>query len=404
MADLSIEVGGITFKNPVMLASSEVTEDFYHMKQGIDMGAGAVVAKSYCTEEEVKRQTDLAKYCVLDYDRKQFYGRDVPKFYTLYSRCGTIQVSEQKWLEELERTEKYASEHDAHVIGSVFGHKDVSEMVRLAKEMEQIGLKMLEFDLGCPHPAEMKSKGALLKATEEYYNTTRILAEAVSIPIMIKLSPQQADLGASAQGVKETGADGVTCHNRFLGFAIDIENARPYIWGWAGVGGPWMLPIAVGWVSKIYNAEPDFPIFASSGAYDWEDVVQFLMAGARGVQFCSTVMVKGYCVIKEAVQGLNSFLDAKGYRSVKDIIGIATRASHTYEEMYTLDEYKEVASIDSSRCIGTDCKRCMDACWYAAIEVSNGGYRVMDGKCKGCYNCQIVCPIEGCITMRTIGW
>jgi len=401
MADLSVEIAGVRFKNPVMLASSEVTENFDKMKLGIDAGAGAVVAKSYCNGPEEKKQTDLAKYTFLGYDRRPAYGKNIPKLFTNYSRTGLIQKSEDEWFEELEKTEKYAVGHDAYVIGSVFGVTDVAEMNRLVKKMEQIGLKMVEIDLACPHPDEMKAKGALLKDSQDYFSVTKGIVEGISIPVIIKLSPQQADLVPTAMGVKEQGAAGVTCHNRTLGFVVDIDKAEPLIWGWAGVGGPWMLPIALRWVSKIYQADPSFPIFGSSGAYDWEDVVQFIMAGASAVEFCSSVMAKGYSIIRNAVQGLDKFMDAKGYKSVQDIIGVATRAAYSYEEMYTLAAYKEKASVDVDKCIG--CGKCLEVCWYDAMQYSDGVYTVNEANCKGCRNCKAICPVEGCITIRTIG-
>jgi len=408
MADLSVGIAGISFKNPVWLASGEPTSTFDKIKRGIDAGAGAVVAKSYCgaylTGHEQKRPMPLAKYLVLGYDRRPVYGKNIPKFYTNYCRQGTIQwcpVGEDEWIEELAKAQKYASKFDSYVIGSIFGSKVIGDMTRLARKMEQAGLKMLEIDLGCPNVEQMREKGGLLKTSQDYFDVTREIVKSVSIPVSIKLSPQQADLAVTAKGVKEVGAAAVTCHTRFLGLCIDIDNAKPHIWGLAGVGGPWMLPITLGWVSRIYDAVPGFPILGSNGAYDWQDVVQFHMAGASTVEFCSTVMVKGYSVIKRAIQGLNDFLDAKGYGSVRDIIGMATRDSHNYEEMYSIPEYREKASVDEEKCVS--CGKCLDVCWFDAMEETEGAYRVNETSCQGCYNCRVICPVEGCITMRTVG-
>ena len=403
MADLSVEFSGLTFKNTVWLASAEPTESFEKMKLAFDKGAGACVAKSWRPGIEHNNLTNFAKFMVLGYDRRPVYGKNIPKFFTAHSRTGTILGKEDAWFEELEKTQKYASKMDAYVIGSVFG-APVDEMVRLAKKMEQIGLKAVELDVGCPHPDEglfAAPPEALLRDAESYYDATKKVAENVSIPVFIKLSPQQGNLVASAGAVKQAGGAGVCCHNRFLGYMVDIDNAKPYIWGWGGTGGPWMLPIAMRWVSKIHREAPDFPILASSGPYDWEDVVRFHMAGARAVQFCSTVMVKGYNVIKESVEGLNKFLDSKGYKSVKDIIGVAVRNSYTYDEMKQLPEYRERASIDKDLCI--ECGKCDELCWYGAIEHADGYYRVIDKNCKGCRSCKIACPIEGCISIETLG-
>jgi len=407
MADLSIEVAGLRFKNPVWLASAETTWTYDKIKRGIDAGAGAVVTKSYCgaylTGHEQKRPMPLAKFCFLGYDRRPVYGKNIPKFYTHYSRQGTIQwcpLDEDEWVEELVKAQKYASKFDSYVIGSIFGSKVIGDMTRLAKKMEQAGLKMLEIDLGCPNVEQMREKGGLLKTSQDYFHVTREIVKSVSIPVSIKFSPQQADLAVTAKGVKEVGAAAVTCHTRFLGLCIDIDNAKPYIWGLAGVGGPWMLPIALGWVSRIYKTVPDFPILGSSGVYDWQDVVQFMMAGASSVQICSTVMVKGYSMIKRTIRGLNDFLDAKGYRNVQDIVGATTKAIYNYEEMYTLPEYREKASVDEDKCV--KCGKCLEVCWFDAMEEAEGAYRANEANCQGCYNCRVVCPIQGCITMRTV--
>lgn len=408
MADLTVEFAGLSFKNPVWLASGEPTSTLDKMKRGINAGAGAVVAKSYCgaylTGHEQKRPMPLAKFCILGYDRQPVYGKNVPKFFTNYARSGIIQwcpYDEDEWIEELTKAQKYASASDAYIIGSIFGSKVIDDMTRLAKKMEQAGLKALEVDLGCPNVEKMKEKGALLKVSQDYFDVAREIVTSVSIPVFIKLSPQQADLAATAKGVKEVGAAGVVCQNRFLGLSIDINSAKPHIWGWAGVGGPWMLPISIGWVSRIHDTVPNFPVLGSNGAYDWQDTVQFHMAGASAVQFCSAVMVQGFAAITRATQGLNDFLEAKGYRSVRDIIGIATKASLNYEQMYSTLEYREKAIVDPDKCI--NCGKCLEVCWFDAMQPTDTTHQVNQAKCQGCYNCRIVCPVEGCITIRTVG-
>ena len=402
MADLSVEIAGVTLKNPFMLSAAEPTESFAKMKRAIDMGAGAVVAKSYSSGQEMKRQTDIAKYAVLGYDRRPAYGKDIPKFFTLYCRTGMIQMPEDDWMEELRKTQQYAEKFDAQVIGSVAGQPTIEETFRLTKKIEQTGVKMLEIDLGCAQTEQMEEKGALLKTKEDYFERTKALAENLSIPLIIKLSPQQPDLVATAKGVKEVGAGAVTCHGRFLGFMVDPETAKPLIWTFAGVGGPWMLPISLRWVAKIHLAVPALPILGVNGAYDWEDMVRFHMSGATAVEFCSVIMIKGYSWIKRTIEGLNSFLERKGYKSVQEIIGVAAKAAYDYSELYTLPEYQERSVIDADLCIR--CEKCSEVCWYDAIETADDGLaRSNEAKCKGCRNCMIVCPVPECITMKTVG-
>ncbi len=387
MADLSIEIAGVRFKNPIWLSSSEVTENFEKMKRGFDMGAGAVVAKSYSTSREYREATNIARYCFIGTDRRPVFGRDVPKLYTNYCRTGIglLEETEDEWFVELEKIIKYAKQVDGQVVGSVFGSTDAQDMARQAKRMEDIGIPMVELDLACPQGEELHDKGGIVKASQTYVDITRTVCQRVSIPVFVKISPQQSDLATTSQAVKEAGAMGVTCHNRFLGFMVDIDNARPYIWGWAGVGGPWMLPVALRWVSKIHADDPSLFILGSSGAYDWEDAVQFLMAGANSVEYCSTIMAKGYWIVRKAVEGLNDFLDAKGYRSVREIIGTATRSSHSYEEMLTLPGYTEKSSIDQDLCI--HCGKCYEICWYYSLERQSGaGKAPCTGACPAGVN------------------
>jgi len=126
VADLSVEIAGVTLKNPFMLSAAEPTESFDKMKRAIDMGAGAVVAKSYSSGQEMKRQTDIAKYAVLGYDRRPAYGKDIPKFFTFSCRTGMIQMPEDDWMEELRKTQQYAQKFDAEVIGSVAGQPTIA--------------------------------------------------------------------------------------------------------------------------------------------------------------------------------------------------------------------------------------------------------------------------------------
>jgi dihydropyrimidine dehydrogenase (NAD+) subunit PreA len=107
-------------------------------------------------------------------------------------------------------------------------------------------------------------------------------------------------------------------------------------------------------------------------------------------------------VIKPIIDGLNSFLDRKGYKSVRDIIGIAARAAYTYQELYNLPEYNEKSVIDQDLCIR--CGKCSEVCWYDAIVTDDEGLASStEANCKGCHNCMDVCPVPECITMKSAG-
>ena len=83
---------------------------------------------------------------------------------------------------------------------------------------------------------------------------TKAVADAVKIPIMIKVTPQVTDLVGFSGRLKEAGAAAVTLTNRFIGFVPDIETGRPFIYGQAGVGGPWIKPLTLRWINEVRKA------------------------------------------------------------------------------------------------------------------------------------------------------
>ncbi len=405
MPDLSVEIAGIRFKNPVWLASGEPTWGFERMKRGIDAGAGGVVAKSLnVPPPEMRGAYQGKRIHVFDESRQLVQKGNIPKFFTLYYRAVRpgFPDNEDQWIEELEKSEKYAARHDAHIIGSLTTMASEDER-RVARKMEQIGLKMIEVDAGCPHFDEYKGdewgidKLVTARTMNDLIGKVKPVTEAVSIPVFVKLSPMAySDLVSMTRwAVEKCGAAGVTCHNRFTGLMIDIETGRPFLEGYAGVGGPWMLPLSLRWVGRIHQAMPGVPIFGSSGAYDWKDVVAFIMAGSLAAQFCSTVMCKGFQVITDAVRGLDDFLHRKGYKNVREIMGIASKAILSYEEIAKLPEYTShprKASVDREKCI--ECGKCLETCWFDAMERMEGRFEVDITNCTGCGNCEIVCPAE----------
>jgi dihydroorotate dehydrogenase (fumarate)/dihydropyrimidine dehydrogenase (NAD+) subunit PreA len=263
--------------------------------------------------------------------------------------------------------------------------------------VEDTGVPLIELNFGCPHPSEMKGAqtGMLVgqdkKAASEI---TQAVVRAVQVPVSVKLTPQVADVVEMAKAVKEAGASAVTIINRFVGFCLDIETGNPYIHGWAGVGGPWVKPLTLRWVSKIFTGL-DLPISGTNGAYDWKDVVEFLMSGAANVQLCSVVMLKGYGYLTEVIKGLDDFLNRKGYFSAKEIIGLAARRAMSYGEMESLPP--ERAVINKELC--TDCQRCVRSCFYNVIRVKDGQVSIGED-CRGCGICTCVCPVPQAVSLR----
>ncbi len=398
MADLGIDFCGIKFKNPILAASAEPTLSAENMKRVIETGAGGLVAKTVTDSEAMRRLTKMSKWRYLDEQHNICRGK-VPRLFTFYGRSGLAEEEPEEWMEELKEAQAAALQNDCVLVGSV-GGTIPENWAKLAKMVEDTGIKLIELNFGCPHPSEMKGAQTGMLTGQDKNAASEItyaVAKAVKVPISIKLTPQVADVVEMVKAVKVAGASAVTIINRFVGFALDIETGKPYINGWAGVGGPWVKPLTLRWVSKVYTGV-GIPISGTNGAYDWKDAVEFMMSGATNVQMCSVVMLKGYSYLKEVIQGLDSFLDRKGYKTAREIVGIAAKSAMTYAEMEGLP--KERAVINRELC--TDCQRCLRSCFYNVIQVQDGQVTIGE-ECRGCGICTCVCPVPGAVGLQVYG-
>ena len=394
MADLRVDLCGVRFKNPVVVGSSELTLSATNMRRCVDAGAGGLVAKTLTDSVAMREQTANSKWRFLDERHRVNPGR-LPREFSFYGRSGLAEETPEEWAAELTAVVEYAAQHDAVVIGSVAG-TEARAWAELAKVVEDTGVPLIELNFGCPHPSEMvgaKTGMVVGQDPEAMSEAVAAVADAVTVPIIAKLTPQVTDMVVMARQAREAGASAVTLTNRFMGFSVDIEDARPYIYGWAGIGGPWVKPLSLRWVSKTRVALPDLAITGSNGVSDGNDVVEFMMAGATVVQACSAVMLNGYPYIGRIVRQLDEFLDRKGYRRAAELVGIAAERALSYEQIKALPP--EHAVIDRDLCV--DCGICVGRCYYNAIE-DQQGVAVIGPDCRGCGICSCICP-EGAISI-----
>lgn len=388
MANLSITIGDIRFKNPIVAAAGEPTTDFEHMKMIIEAGAGAVVAKSISFSPDLSRSYDHARWAVIDENGESCSKGKIPKTFYFYGRGG-IPLEPEGWMDTLQEVQKVADKHDCVLIGSIAAGP-IDKMVDAAVRMEKAGIRLIEIDAGCPQAGQLKvdSSKELVTSSEWAGIIAKSVVDAVSIPVIYKVAAEDPDIKGTCKAVKKSGITAVTLINRFSGFLVDIEKGAPHINSWAGVGGPWMLPLSLKWVSRIHEDDPNYPIFGSNGATDWKGAMQFLMSGASLVSMCTIFMLKGYGIIPQILEEMNTFLDRKGYKSVTDVIGIAVRNAQTYEELYS---EQKTAKIDYSTCI--KCGKCEEACFYDAMKMIDGSPEV-NNLCKGCGHCITMCPTK----------
>lgn len=392
MPNLDVNFCGVTLKNPIVAASAEPTLNANNMKRCIDTGAGGVITKTMTDSEAMRELTSRSKWRFLN-ERHQVAQGKIPRLFTLYGRSGLAFETPHEFIPEVKNTLEYARDHDATVIGSV-ASTEIQGWVDLARMMEEVGVPLLELNFGCPHPKLMPGVRTGMNVGQDFVyasEITQAVAEAVEIPIMIKVTPQVTDLIDFSGKLRDVGAAAVTLTNRFLGFVPDIETGKPLIYGAAGAGGPWVKPLTLRWISQIHSEyKGSIQIAGTNGAYDWRDVVMFIMSGAHIVELCSAVMVYGYDWLGKQVRGLEAFMEEKGYATIEEMRGIAADAAMTYAEMPS-----ELARINYEIC--GYCRRCLKACFYDAMQDDGEKVWVREENCIGCGGCYSVCPTPGSI-------
>lgn len=309
MADLCTNFVGLELENPLIISSSGLTENVEKMRRCQDNGAAAVIVKSYF-EEEVCRKDPSPRYRVIEHDM------DSDHTFTFMSYEQASDWDIDRYAEEIERA---VSELDIKIIPSI---NCITEegWAEAARKVEDAGAHAIELNTSCPHGSITFRGGAV---EDVITNTVRTVRETVNVPLIAKISPMLTSPGAVAKKVAEVGAQGVTIFNRMTGLEIDVEKEEPALHGgYAGHGGPWAIQYPLRWISEL-SPELDIDIAGSGGVSQPEDVFKYLLAGATAVQVCSYIVLNGYQVIGDLLQGFERLLDDKDYEKLESFRGKA---------------------------------------------------------------------------------
>ena len=199
------------------------------------------------------------------------------------------------------------------------GGFSVDEYVYTAKKLdkeEQVG--WIEVNISCPNVhgggiafGTCPNNAALI---------TKAVKEAVSKPVIVKLSPNVTDIVAIAKAVEEAGADAISLINTMLGMRIDLRTRKPVIANkMGGFSGPAIFPVAVRMVYQVAHAV-NIPVIGMGGVSSAEDVIEMMLAGATAVQVGAANLVDPY-VCKDIIEKLPEVMDKYNINNLNDIIG-----------------------------------------------------------------------------------
>lgn len=298
MADLSVNICGIEFKNPVIPASGvfgygrEYEELFPLEKLGgiatkgttLNRRTGNLSPRIAETPSGMLNSVGLQNPGI-----EHFIEKELPNLLTK----NTVIL--------------------ANIAGST-----VEECVKVAEKLDPTDVHMIELNISCPN---VKQGGAAFgtdcgMAAE----VVRNVRKATSKPLVVKLSPNVTSIADIAKAVEDSGADAVSLINTLLGMRIDINTGRPVLRNnVGGMSGRAVFPIAVRMVWQVANAVK-IPVIGMGGVSSGRDAIELMMAGASAVQVGAAIFTDPYAPVK-IIDEINDFLDSKNISSVRDIIG-----------------------------------------------------------------------------------
>ena len=332
--DLSITLGGVTLKNPIIAGPAEHMIDRNGILRALNTGVGAVVVKSNNEVEGAKDQLERSEYMLVDdHWRKIPWNDQAPRSATLACRSGMSPVPFDPWLEQTVALDAEAKKCDCYVVASLILGQ-IEPAVEMARKVEAAGIRVLEFNVGVPYASQTKKGNVATELSPERL-AEQVLAvrKAVKLPLWVKTSGQSERVPALAAAAFGAGADAVIMAGRLLGFIPDVETLKPMLDTSVGIGGYWNLPITCHWLTMARKAiGKDKPLIGINGAQTGLDVVRFMLSGASAVEIASPVMVYGFELLKKAVAEFTEYCERKDL-DARALIGAAADQHRSFMEM-----------------------------------------------------------------------
>ncbi len=403
MVDITANCAGIRSPNPFWLASAPPTNSGDQVKRAFDAGWGGAVWKTL--GEPIRNVS--SRYGGLDlFDRRLIGLNNVELITDRSLETNLAEIADVK------------RQYPDHAVIASLMVETRQEWKDLVERSIDAGADGLELNFGCPHGMCERGMGSAVgqepRVNEEI---TSWVMEYSTVPVLVKLTPNVADIRPHGLAAQRGGADGVSLINTIKSIVgVDLDRFVPYprVGGRAtngGYCGPAVKPIALHMAASLAR-EPGFrlPISGIGGIGDWRDAVEFLLLGSSSVQVCTAVMHHGFRIVEGMIEGLTGWMQDKGFARLDDFVGEAVPA---YSEWGDLDlNYKVVARIDADTCIG--CQKCYVACYDGSHqcihlpeeegdELAVRVPFVDEDDCVGCNLCNLVCPVPGCVSMVEVG-
>lgn len=296
MADLSVKVGELGLRNPVMPASGCFAIEY---SEALDFNQlGALVIKSVSPKSRAGNPTPrvaetysgMLNSIGIPSKGLDYYRREVLPPYTRYDTPVVVSISADT----------------------------VDEFAQAVAELSLPEVAALEANISCPN---LEADGMAFAMTPETtYKVVSAIRRRTSHPFWVKLTPNASHIAAVARAAEEAGADALVMGNTVLGMSIDVRTRKPKLGNvMGGLSGPAIKPIALRMVHQCYRSVR-IPIIGCGGIASADDAVEFMLAGATAVQV-GTASFLDPGVMQKIIDGLDSYCAEMGVGKVRELTG-----------------------------------------------------------------------------------
>jgi dihydroorotate dehydrogenase (NAD+) catalytic subunit len=295
---LSIDVAGIRLRNPLLLASGFLGISQEIFNRLYNDGLGAIVSKSISVSP-----------------LEGYKGPTV------------VYLGEKGYLNAIglanPGSDAFANEiinNQTPLIVSIVG-SSTSEFPKLISKFDKLNILGYEINLSCPHVAKMGMEVG--DDPELVIKIIKTIKSKTKKPIIIKVGIGNIDVIKLATIIQESGADAITAINTIRAMAINVQTGMPILSNKiGGLSGIPLKPIGVRCVYEI-SKKVTIPVIGCGGIFTWEDALEYILAGATAIELGSVIGYEGLKAFNKIKLGIIRYLEKKGYKNIKEIVGLA---------------------------------------------------------------------------------
>jgi len=300
--NLEVEIAGIKLKNPVMTASGTFGYG-QEYTPFVDLNRlGAIILKGITLKPKAGNPP----------------RRVIETPSGMLNAIGLQNVGVEVLIKE---KLPYLKKFNTPVIINISGDT-MEEYVKLAGILGEVSAEMgvsgLEINISCPNV----KKGGMAWGTDakETYKIVSSIRKATTLPLIVKLTPNVTDIKTIAQAAEEAGADALSLINTLVGMVVDIDSRRPKLANVSGgLSGPAVKPVALWLVWQVFQMV-SIPVIGIGGIIKVEDALEFIIAGARGIEIGTANFVNPRVTV-EIIKGIEKYLIENSIEDVEKLVG-----------------------------------------------------------------------------------